>query len=445
MKDSVQHEKIAAKPTIAALLSMRAEQQPHYVAYTFALDNGERIEVTYAELDQQARAIAGPLTELGVQGRPVLLLYPCGVDYLAAFFGCLYAGAIAVPVCPPDSRPADHPFPQLAAVVRDAMPAAVLTTAPLAAAIHLLSGISPELAHLHLITTCDVPAEVPRARPSQPADGSAAALLQYTAGAASVPRGMVLTHRDLMGNSELISRFFDLGPDSRWVSWLPLHHEMGLMGGVILPLYGGFPVSVMPSAGFLRRPLSWLQEISRTGATVSGGPDSAYDLCVQQSTAEERSRLDLSNWRIAFSGSVPLRAETMENFARAFAQAGFRQDAFHSCFGLELTADRSSPVPGVAGQRHLDPPVTVSGEASEIALPAATGVTGPAVIGEQAVRLYCWVGGSRVPVHAAASAGPLADSGDGWPGHGLRRISRSADAAVQGLRRLGHGAPARRR
>ncbi len=445
MKDSVQHDKIAAKPTIASLLSMRAEQQPHRVGYTFALDNGQHIEVTYAELDQRARAIAGPLTDLGVQGQPVLLLYPCGVDYLAAFFGCLYAGAIAVPVSPPDPLPPDHPFPLLAAVVRDAMPAAMLTTAPMAAAIRLLSGISPELAHLQLITTCDVPAEVPRAWPFQPADGSAAALLQYTTGAASAPRGMVLTHRDLMGNSELILRFFGLGPDSRWVTWLPLHHEMGLMGGVILPLYGGFPVTVMSSAGFLHRPLSWLQEMSRTGATVSGGPDSAYDLCVQHSTAEERSRLDLSNWRIAFSGSVPLRAETMENFARAFAPAGFRPDAFTSCYGLELTADRSGPVPDVAGQRHLAPPVTVSGETGQAGLPTAAGVAEPPVIGEQAVRLYCWVGGSRVPVHAAAAAAPFADPGDGRPAHGLRRISRSADAVVRDLRRLGHGAPTRGR
>jgi acyl-CoA synthetase (AMP-forming)/AMP-acid ligase II len=466
MRDSVQHEKITAEPTVVSLLSMRAEQQPHRVAYTFAPDDGSRVDLTYSELDQQARAIAGQLAELGAGARPVLLLYPSGVDYLAAFFGCLCAGAIAVPVCPPDPLQPDQSLARLAAVVRDVMPSAVLTTAPVAAGIRLVSGISPELARLPVITTCDGPADGPPGRPSQLADDSTAVLLQYTAGATLAPPGMTLSHRDLMGNSELIFRFFGLGPDSRWVSWLPLHHEMGLMGGVVLPLYGGFPVTVIPPASFGRRPLSWLREISRTRATVSGGPDSAYELCVQQSTAEERCQLDLSSWRVAFSDSEPLRAETMDNFARAFAPAGFRRDAFHSCDGLELTAERGSPVPAAAGQHRFDRPVTLPASAEETEVPAAPDIPGLGVPDQQAIRLYCWVGGSRVPVHSAASTGAFADPrdgrpdpgdgrpdpGDGWPepgdgrpGHGLRRMSRSADAVVPDLRRLGHGSPARRR
>jgi acyl-CoA synthetase (AMP-forming)/AMP-acid ligase II len=313
---------------------MRAEQQPCRVAYTFVPEIGDAQEVTYSELDQRAKAIACMLADLGIPGQPAALLYPPGLDYITAFFGCLYAGVIAVPTCPPDPLRLDRSLPRLAAVLRDAMPSAVLTTAAMSTAIRSLPGSAPELSRLPVIVTDDVPAEYARAWEPASVSAESIALLQYTSGSTSAPKGVVLTHRNLISNSELIFRLFRHSHQSRAVSWLPPHHDMGLIGGVIQPLYGGFPVTLMAPADFLRRPLRWLQEISRTGATASGGPNFAYDLCVRKTTVEERRQLDLSSWQVAFNGSEPVRAETMENFAQAFAVAGFRREAFHPCYGL---------------------------------------------------------------------------------------------------------------
>jgi acyl-CoA synthetase (AMP-forming)/AMP-acid ligase II len=320
--------------TVVSLLRMRAEQQPYQIAYAFVPESGPEQEVTYSELDRQARAIACMLADLDAQGQPALLLYPPGLDYIAAFFGCLYAGVIAVPTCPPDPLRLDRSLPRLAVVARDAIPSAVLTTAEISAAVGSPSGSVPELSRLPVITTDDVPAVHSRAWDSARVSAESIALLQYTSGSTSAPKGVVLTHRNLMSNSELIFRLFGHSKESRGMIWLPPHHDMGLIGGIIQPLYGGFPMTLMAPADFLRRPLRWLAEISRTRATTSGGPNFAYDLCVRKTTPEERMRLDLSSWQVAFNGSEPIRAETMEDFAQAFAPAGFHREAFHPCYGL---------------------------------------------------------------------------------------------------------------
>jgi acyl-CoA synthetase (AMP-forming)/AMP-acid ligase II/acyl carrier protein len=334
MRKSVHCERKVVNSTVVSLLAMRAEQQPCRVAYTFVTEGGGEQEVTYSELDQRARAIACRLADLGLPGQRAVLLYPPGLDYITAFFGCLYAGVIAVPACPPDPTRLDRSLARLAAIVRDAMPSAVLTTAAVSTAIKSLPGSAPEVSRLPVMATDVVPAEYSPAWEPPPVSAESIALLQYTSGSTAAPKGVVLTHQNLMSNSALIFRLFRHSPQSRAVSWLPLHHDMGLIGGIIQPLYGGFPVTLMAPADFLRRPLRWLQEISRTRATTSGGPNFAYDLCVRKTTPEERRQLDLSSWQSAFNGSEPVRAETMENFARAFASAGFRREAFHPCYGL---------------------------------------------------------------------------------------------------------------
>lgn len=324
----------AVHPTIVSLLRMRAEQQPLDVAYTFVAANGTEQEITYSALDRRARAIACMAADLNLRDEVALLLYPPGLDYIAAFFGCLYAGVIAVPACPPDHsnplRP-DRSLSRLAAIVGDATPSAVLTTA---AVTGRWPGSLSGLSRMRVIVTDDVPAEYYRAATPSPPDADSVALLQYTSGSTSAPKGVVLTHRNLMANSAHIFRFFGHSRESRGLSWLPLHHDMGLIGGVIQPLYGGFPVTLLAPADFLRRPLRWLQEISRTGATTSGAPNFAYDLCVQKTTAAERAQLDLRSWQVAFNGSEPIRDETMDNFAQAFAPAGFRRESFHPCYGM---------------------------------------------------------------------------------------------------------------
>lgn len=334
MKESLPHEGDIVHPTIVSLLRMRAEQSPCDVAYRFVSMSDRAREITYAGLDRRARVIASTLSDLGMSGKPVMLLYPPGIDFIAAFFGCLYAGAIAVPACSPDPLRLDRSLPRLVAVTRDAMPSAVLTTEATETDLRKLSGASPELSWPQLIPVADVPEELSPAWVPGPIDPASIALLQYTSGSTSAPKGVVLTHQNLMSNSEHIVRFSGHSRASQGVSWLPPYHDMGLTGGIVQPLYAGFPMTLMSPADFMLRPLSWLREISRTRATTSGAPNFAYDLCVRKTTPADRLQLDLSSWELAFNGSEPIRAETMENFARAFAPAGFRREVFHPCYGL---------------------------------------------------------------------------------------------------------------
>ena len=321
----------AVRSTVVSLLSMRAEQQPETIAYSFISDEGER-SITYAELDRRAKAIGCVLAGRRLTGEPVLLLYPPGIDYLAAFFGCLYAGVIAVPAYPPAQARLENSQCWLAAIARDAMPAAALMPTLAGSPLTALSTAVPDLSQLRVIVTDDLP-EAPQWRPVAAVPESVA-LLQYTAGATAAPRGAALTHRNLMSNAAIIEGSFGQAQHSRGVIWLPPYHAMGLLAGIVQPLYSGFTMTLMAQADFLRRPLNWLEEISRTHATISGAPDSAYDLCVRKTTDEERSRLDLSGWQVAFNGSEPVHAETMERFARAFRVSGFRPEAFYPCYGL---------------------------------------------------------------------------------------------------------------
>jgi len=366
---------------------MRARQQPHRIGYAFVPEEGRELELSYAELDRQARAISCVLA--GLRGQAALLVYPPGLDYIAAFFGCLYAGVIAVSAPPPDRVRPDRSLPRLAAIVRDAAPSAVLTTAAMSGAARFLPA--PELSRLRVIASDEAATGEAGARETVPASVSAdsVALLQYTSGSAADLKGVAVTHGNLMSNSERIFRLFGHCDQSRGVSWLPPYHDMGLIGGVIQPLFGGFPVTLMSPADILHRPLKWLQEISRTGAaTTSGGPNLCYDLCVRKTTARERERLDLSNWRVAFHGSPPLRAATMEGFAAAFASAGFRREAFHPCHGLAVRRGerRSADAP-----RSSQVPCEVHALESSPARPPA-------------VRHYRWVRGSRVPTRAVLTA-----------------------------------------
>jgi acyl-CoA synthetase (AMP-forming)/AMP-acid ligase II len=159
-------------------------------------------------------------------------------------------------------------------------------------------------------------------------------MLQYTSGSTGKPKGVMLSHANLMHNSRLMRAAFQYGSESRCVSWLPVYHDMGLIGGLLQPLYGGYPCVLMPPASFLQRPLRWLEAITRTRATISGGPNFAYELCLRRTGEAERSCLDLSSWQVAFNGAEPLRAETLKRFADFFHPSGFKRTAWFPCYGL---------------------------------------------------------------------------------------------------------------
>jgi amino acid adenylation domain-containing protein len=317
--------------TLVEVLRSRAERRGEELAYTFLLD-GETAEatLTYAELDRRARGLAATLARAGIgSGARVLLLYPPGLDYIAAFFGCLYAGAVAVPAYPPRSR---RPSARLQSIQESAGAKAVLSTAS------VLAGLERQLPRRPgVVWQAAEGAELAKGAEEWrdlEVGEEALAFLQYTSGSTAAPKGVMLRHSNLLANLEQIRRSFAQTPAERTVIWLPPYHDMGLIGGILTPLYAGNPAVLLSPVSFLQRPLRWLQAISRYRGTTSGGPNFAYDLCVEKIGKEEREKLDLSSWTLAFNGAEPVRAATLERFATAFAPCGFRKEAFLPCYGL---------------------------------------------------------------------------------------------------------------
>ena len=316
--------------TVVDLLRRRAAMHGDRTAYIFLQDGeDEAARITYADLDRRARAIAAVLQDAGAEQARALLLYPPGLEYITAFLGCLYAGTIAVPAYPPHgSRNVDR----LLAIAADARPAVALI--PDAALAQQLSWPAHGGPQPRWIATQAVEDGLAASwRPPQ-LDDRALAFLQYTSGSTSDPKGVMVTHGNLLHNQAMIRTAFGHDDDTVVVGWLPLYHDMGLIGTVLQPLYLGTSCMLMSPAAFLQRPVRWLAAISRYRATTSGGPNFAYDLCVDRIRAEERAGLDLRSWRIAFNGAEPVRAETMHRFARAFEPCGFDIASFYPCYGL---------------------------------------------------------------------------------------------------------------
>jgi amino acid adenylation domain-containing protein len=328
-------ESTFAPATLVDLLRWRACHQGDRQAYTFLID-GERqaTHLTYEELDRQARAIGTLLQQAGVAGERALLLYPPGLGYIAAFFGCLYAGVTAVPAYPPQPARLNRTLPRLEAIVSDAQAAVILTTSMIAVMGKVLLARNRSFRRMRWLATNRLARRLEEQWHDPAVGKETVAFLQYTSGSTAQPRGVMLSHNNLLHNLALIHQCFEHTPESQGVIWLPPYHDMGLIGGILQPLYGGFPVILMSPVAFLQNPLRWLQAISHYRATTSGGPNFAYDLCVRKSTPEQRASLDLRCWQVAFNGAEPIRPETLERFAAAFQVCGFRREAFYPCYGL---------------------------------------------------------------------------------------------------------------
>jgi acyl-CoA synthetase (AMP-forming)/AMP-acid ligase II len=271
------------------------------------------------------------LQKSGARGERVLLVYPPGLDFILAFCGCLYAGAVAVPVYPP--RP-NRPFDRIRSLVADSQATFAFTTARLMAEIERSFAAEPDLQAVHWMTTDNLDASALPAWSDPGAGPGTIALLQYTSGSTGTPKGVIVSHGNLCHNERMIKLAFGHSAKSTVVGWLPLFHDMGLIGLVLQPLFVGASSYLLPPLTFLQRPARWLRAITRFRATTSGGPDFAYDLCCRRVTREQRAELDLSSWEVAFNGSEPVRAETLERFAAEFAPCGFRREAFYACYGM---------------------------------------------------------------------------------------------------------------
>ncbi|WP_404483990.1 non-ribosomal peptide synthetase [Pseudomonas sp. HT11] len=316
--------------TLVQSLQRRAAQTPDQVALRFLADSAEQnVVLSYRDLDQRARAIAAALQANAALGERAVLLFPSGPDYVAAFFGCLYAGVIAVPAYPPESTRRHHQE-RLLSIISDAEPRLLLTIASLGDGLAQIENAPPVLS----VDTLDAQLAERWVEPELHADDIA--FLQYTSGSTALPKGVQVSHGNLVANEVLIRRGFgiDLNPDDVIVSWLPLYHDMGLIGGLLQPIFSGVPCVLMSPAYFLGRPLRWLEAISEYRGTISGGPDFAYRLCSERVSESALERLDLSTWRVAYSGSEPIRLDTLERFAEKFATCGFTPNNFFASYGL---------------------------------------------------------------------------------------------------------------
>ena len=326
------HHFTEAPASLLDILSYRAQYQPEEKAYIF-LHNGEleSATLTYGELDRQARAVASHLQCF--KGERALLLYPNGLEFIAAFFGCLYARVVAVPIFPPRHN---QKLYRLLSIVRDAEAKVALTTTSILTDIEKRWEEETELSQLNWIATDTIKTNS-QELVLESVTLESLAFLQYTSGSTGIPKGVMVSHGNLLRNEQMIQQAFSHTIDTIVVGWLPFYHDMGLIGNVLQPLYLGKPSILMPPLAFLKKPIRWLQAISRYKATTSGGPNFAYDLCLQKIKPEQLAELDLSSWGVAFTGAEPVLAHTLEQFTRYFAPCGFRSEAFYPCYGMAET------------------------------------------------------------------------------------------------------------
>lgn len=347
-----------APATVLDILRRRAQAEPERVAYTFLSDGlTDGPSLTYGELDRQARAVAARLAQHSTPGDRALLLYPQSLDFIVAFFGCLYAGVVGIPAYPP--RP-NQSGQRILAIAADAQPRLALTPAALVARSQTqferagltapITWIAIDEATPETSANSQSVTEISADWQPAPVNSDDLAYLQYTSGSTATPKGVMVTHSNLLHNLFDLDAGWEHTRQSILVTWLPTFHDMGLVYGILEPLYRGFPCFVMPPLAFLQHPSRWLRAISDRKATHSVGPNFAYELCVRKVRPEEREGLDLSGWMAAINGAEPVRRETLVRFRDMFAPCGFRWKAFCPGFGLaeatlKVAATRSGEEP----------------------------------------------------------------------------------------------------
>ncbi len=307
--------------SLIALAKERASLFPDTIAYQFLTGAGSYDMLSYSELDSRAKAIAATLQQYNAYGQRAVLLLPPGLDYVAAFWGCLYAGVIAVPVYLPGKN---RHVQRLRTIVENAQAKFILTQQIFA---------DTPVASATVLTMESIDKQVASQYRELSPQADELAFLQYTSGSTTEPKGVMISHGNILANLTCLQRNFGQDCDVT-CSWLPPYHDMGLIAGILLPLYLKARAILMPPSYFLQSPLRWLQIISQERVVLSGGPNFAYDLCANKVTEEQIAQLDLSSWRYAVNGAEPIRETTLQRFIKTFAKAKFRADAFYPCYGL---------------------------------------------------------------------------------------------------------------
>jgi glutamate-1-semialdehyde-2,1-aminomutase len=324
----------SAASNLLEVIDLRARESPRALAFTFDDGGDELLRLTYEELKLKAQSLAARLQDVTRPGDTALLVYPQSLDFITAFWGCLYAGVIAVPMYPPKLSRSDS---RLQAIARDSGAKVALTSEAIFNRLERRLEHAPELGGLSWLNSSRAPAASSPLLAVPAPSRDSLAFLQYTSGSTATPRGVMVSHGNLLTNMEDLDRGYRHTRDSIMVSWLPLYHDMGLIYGTLTPIYKGFPCHLMAPASVLQNPLRWLEAISRHRATHSGAPNFAYDLCARAIPPHPPQRwtgLDLSSWTMALNGAEPIRPETLAAFTAAFQDYGFAADAFCPGYGL---------------------------------------------------------------------------------------------------------------
>jgi acyl-CoA synthetase (AMP-forming)/AMP-acid ligase II len=317
--------------SICDIIRWRAEHQPTDIAFVFLDDRGRNPQATsYGDLLSRVRAVAARIVAETARQEPVGCVFRPGPDFIVAFFACLWAGRIAVPVAPPGPR---QDADELLAILSHSGARLVLTNEASLRAIET-TPLGPSRAAICWRDISNWPGVNLPVHHDCSVSDSELAFLQYTSGSTGSPKGVMVGHDNLLDNSAQIARAFGHTSKSVGVIWLPPHHDMGLVGGIVQPIFVGFPVYLMAPADFIRSPVEWLRAISRYRATTSGGPAFAYEMCASRISEQRRAGLDLSCWEVAFCGAEPISIDTLRRFANAFEGNGFRKSALLPCYGM---------------------------------------------------------------------------------------------------------------
>lgn len=325
-----------APQTLPERLTAIASATPGRPCYTFVSGRDSTEEhLTYGELHHQAGCLAAQVRAQGGGHDRAVLLYEPGLDFIIAFFACMYAGITAIPINPPLRRERSERFD---AVVRDAGAGLVLTSGALRQRLgEVLLAPAAGAATGPALLCLETDVLLGQATAFMPAEAvppDALALLQYTSGSTATPKGVMISHRNIMSNQRMIQACFEHDEHSVVVGWLPHYHDMGLIGNILQPVYSGCRCVLMSPLSFLQRPVRWLEAISKYGASTSGGPNFAYDLCARDIDDADCEGLDLSSWSLAFCGAERIHPDTLARFASKFKRYGFDPKSLYPCYGL---------------------------------------------------------------------------------------------------------------
>jgi len=338
-------------PTITELLSWHAKNEPDEILYTFLKNGEEELDnLSYSSLEKESKNIAAALLAIAKPGERALLLYTQNREFVPAFFGCLYAGIIAVPVQLPQTQKAD--LSHIVKIIVNSGATIFLTTQATQEFISQNPELKKQIQNVKILLTDSI-SNMEISNMDIKHDSESIAFLQYTSGSTGAPKGVMVTHKNIMHNQSLVVQSFNSSEKDVMVTWLPFYHDMGLIGGILHPLYMGGKSILMSPMAFLQNPSRWLKAISKYKGSICGAPNFAYDLCVQKIKPDEINDIDLSHWRLAFNGAEKIRAQTLEQFAAKFSKYGFQKKFIYPTYGL------AESTLFVTGGHHDKEPVSI--------------------------------------------------------------------------------------